>query len=624
MIVSRLNRAIEVATIAHQNHFRKGTDIPYIAHPFGVGMLLAQAGCSEDVIVAGILHDTVEDTPLTLDDIRKQFGDRVAEIVGGCSEPDKSLAWRERKQHTIDHLKSASNEVKLTTCADKLYNVSSMLSDYAVYGETLWSRFNEGPNEQEWYFQSMAATLANDELESHSLVILFTETVQELFVEQRLKYRNAVQTSLRVGDDIEDDYCGWSSVWEPDISEDFFRKFLTPRDCAECENTEDCEDYDEEDPCGCSDIDLEAAVEHLREIAPHILWKIDTNGYDDCTEGLWQWSTISVPDEQIPVAERIIEQLEKGEDVASFKQIEDFYPYLYDEKKRLRQEISDLFKCIIDLRRFVYGDFQVHLSKCDSAAESPIRNLIKLLSNLFSAGKRITDISVNSDWPDSPDDDYFVYPFTNEMWEMYGSYAKKFSKTPEDLNPFEMIIKVCRDLTFVLDKFNGEGPQQIAEAIKYWQFEFSSSAGSGEYIRSVLMHLHDILENIEMKRVRIKQYESECNRAEGFWIAGARVFCIPVDSTEPVLKVETSWLNVLEIKFDTRFNADFGKYSNKFTADLSASELMELHNKFRHLADKGNNPEEMQEMRLLEDILENNSKKYSHYNVLVFEADMVS
>lgn len=100
-----------------------------------------------------------------------------------------------------------------------------MLSDYGVYGETLWSRFNEGPYEQEWYFQRLAQTLASDELESHSLVKRSTETVQELFVKLRAKNRNVVQTSLSVGDDIEDDYCGWSSVWEPDISEDLFRKF---------------------------------------------------------------------------------------------------------------------------------------------------------------------------------------------------------------------------------------------------------------------------------------------------------------------------------------------------------------------------------------------------------------
>ncbi|MDD2365397.1 MAG: hypothetical protein PHN84_04470 [Desulfuromonadaceae bacterium] len=303
---------------------------------------------------------------------------------------------------------------------------------------------------------------------------------------------------------MEDEYLQWSSVWEPDSTEAFFKNFLVSHDCSECENTENCDDYNEEDGCECTVINLEAAVERLREIVPHILWKIDTNGYDDCTEGFWQWSTISVPDEQMPEAERIIEQItlntfQAGQEneIKQFKQIEDFYPYLYDEKKRLRQEISDLFRFTVYLRHFVYWDFQEHISKCDGAAEAPIRHLIKLLGNIFSAGKGIANISVNSDWPESPDDDYCVYPFTNKMWEIYGSYATKFSKAPEESNPFEMIIRVCRDLSYVLDKFKGVGPQQIARAVSYWQFEFSCSVGSGEIIRSVLMHLHDILENIQ-------------------------------------------------------------------------------------------------------------------------------
>ena len=86
-----IDLAIEVAAKAHQNQVRKGTDIPYITHPLAVGIILAKAGCSDEVIVAGILHDTLEDTPLTLDCIQETFGPRVASIVKGASEPDRSL-----------------------------------------------------------------------------------------------------------------------------------------------------------------------------------------------------------------------------------------------------------------------------------------------------------------------------------------------------------------------------------------------------------------------------------------------------------------------------------------------------------------------------------------------------
>ncbi|MDD2856601.1 MAG: HD domain-containing protein [Desulfuromonadaceae bacterium] len=128
MNIQRLNLAIQIAANAHKDQLRKGTKTPYISHPYAVGMLLAQSGCSEDAVIAGILHDTVEDTALTLDDIRMQFGDKVAEIVAGCSEHDKELEWKERKQHTIDYLALASQEIKLVTCADKLHNVTCMLT----------------------------------------------------------------------------------------------------------------------------------------------------------------------------------------------------------------------------------------------------------------------------------------------------------------------------------------------------------------------------------------------------------------------------------------------------------------------------------------------------------------
>ena len=98
-----IDLAIEVAIIAHQKQVRKGTDIPYITHPLAVGIILAQTGCSEEVITAGILHDTVEDTNITLDDLRDQFGEKVSTFVKGASEPDRALPWEDRKRHTTDH-----------------------------------------------------------------------------------------------------------------------------------------------------------------------------------------------------------------------------------------------------------------------------------------------------------------------------------------------------------------------------------------------------------------------------------------------------------------------------------------------------------------------------------------
>lgn len=121
---------------------KKGTDTPYIVHPMEVMQILTAAGCGEDVIVAGILHDTVEDTDATLEEISALFGENVARLVAHESE-DKSKTWRERKSATIEHLKNCSDEEAICTLADKLSNARSILADYGLVGEKLWARFNK-------------------------------------------------------------------------------------------------------------------------------------------------------------------------------------------------------------------------------------------------------------------------------------------------------------------------------------------------------------------------------------------------------------------------------------------------------------------------------------------------
>ena len=155
---SQIEHALEIAAEAHQGQYRKGTDTPYISHPYAVGLLLMEAGCTEAVIIAGILHDTVEDTPLTLDFIREEFGEQVASIVEGCSE-NKSLRWRARKTERIEALKTASMEVCLVTCADKLHNLRTIISEYAQIGDAVWERFHGEVADQGWYYRSMTRSL---------------------------------------------------------------------------------------------------------------------------------------------------------------------------------------------------------------------------------------------------------------------------------------------------------------------------------------------------------------------------------------------------------------------------------------------------------------------------------
>lgn len=156
-----IEKALHVASKAHENQYRKNTDIPYIIHPVAVGMMLMKAGYDEDIIAAGILHDTVEDTSLTLGEIELDFGVKIAGIVEGCSEPDKSLPWKDRKEHTIEFLRSASEEVRVVACADKLHNIRSIIKDYVQSGETVWDRFNADKEKQKWYYTNVLESLGH-------------------------------------------------------------------------------------------------------------------------------------------------------------------------------------------------------------------------------------------------------------------------------------------------------------------------------------------------------------------------------------------------------------------------------------------------------------------------------
>ncbi|ULL13919.1 HD domain-containing protein [Paenibacillus sp. H1-7] len=179
-MTSLIDRAVEFAAKAHQGQFRKGTDIPYISHPCAVGMILLAAGCGPEIVAAGILHDTLEDTDATYSDLVEQFGQNVADIVMGCSEPDKSLSWEERKEHTVQYLKTASQPVRMVACADKLHNVRSTLRAMQSCDSTLvWNRFKRGKEQQEWYYRQLIESLGHES--AFPLLTLLEQEVELLF-----------------------------------------------------------------------------------------------------------------------------------------------------------------------------------------------------------------------------------------------------------------------------------------------------------------------------------------------------------------------------------------------------------------------------------------------------------
>jgi len=155
-----IHDAINFAVEKHTGQMRKGTDKPYIQHPFEVMQILTENGCSEKVRAAGMLHDVLEDTKTTREEIQDIFGNDVLKLVTSLTE-DKSKPWRERKQTTIDSLDAAKYEIKLVCIADKLSNLRSMAEDLTVSGESLWQRFNAPKNEIEWYYWQVLGKMTN-------------------------------------------------------------------------------------------------------------------------------------------------------------------------------------------------------------------------------------------------------------------------------------------------------------------------------------------------------------------------------------------------------------------------------------------------------------------------------
>lgn len=152
-------KAVVFAARAHANQTRKGDGTPYIVHPFIVATMLREQGCSLNAIIAGLLHDTVEDTSVSIHNIETEFGQDVAAIVALCTEPEKSMQWEARKRHTIEIIKTASLDAKYVICADKLHNLRSLIEAHKKLGDDVWSRFNRGYKDQKWYAESMLKSI---------------------------------------------------------------------------------------------------------------------------------------------------------------------------------------------------------------------------------------------------------------------------------------------------------------------------------------------------------------------------------------------------------------------------------------------------------------------------------
>jgi (p)ppGpp synthase/HD superfamily hydrolase len=155
----RFKAAYIYALNLHAGQKRKGTEVPYFSHLLAVADLVREDGGSEDEVIAALLHDAIEDQggEPTRQEIRRRFGDKVVEIVNGCTDTDETPKppWLERKKRHLEHLRRASPEVLRVTAADKLDNARSILCDLLNHGETVWQRFNGGREGTLWYYRQL-------------------------------------------------------------------------------------------------------------------------------------------------------------------------------------------------------------------------------------------------------------------------------------------------------------------------------------------------------------------------------------------------------------------------------------------------------------------------------------
>lgn len=155
----RLQSAFRYAAEKHEGQARKQTSVPYLSHLMAVASLVLEAGGDEEMAIAALLHDVVEDCGgmPRLRDVRKLFGDRVAKIVEGCTDSfsDPKLEWKQRKDDYVEHLKHADPETRLVSAADKLHNVRTILTDYRQDGEKIWERFSGKKDGTLWYYRAL-------------------------------------------------------------------------------------------------------------------------------------------------------------------------------------------------------------------------------------------------------------------------------------------------------------------------------------------------------------------------------------------------------------------------------------------------------------------------------------
>ena len=158
------DKALKFATDAHSGTERRGKGFPYIIHPMEAVAIVATIASDPELLAAAVLHDTVEDTDVTVEDIRNEFGERVATLVQHeTAQLPHGAPWRIRKQSQADLIASAPRDSKIVALGDKLSNLRTIAHDYELIGDELWKRFS-APNGKEdiaWYYRTLGKALSD-------------------------------------------------------------------------------------------------------------------------------------------------------------------------------------------------------------------------------------------------------------------------------------------------------------------------------------------------------------------------------------------------------------------------------------------------------------------------------
>jgi (p)ppGpp synthase/HD superfamily hydrolase len=186
-LTPRIQTALETAARLHDGHKRRGNGLPYFTHPLSVALLAARYTEDEDLLVAALLHDTVEDIEsFTIADVERDFGPRVATLVWGLTETvdlsdcdhDPRHTWDYRKKSYLKKLEGESAEVKLLCAADKIHNLESIERCIREYGIDFLKSFHTSPEKQLWFFGTVLAVL--EETLAHPLVARYREAFERV------------------------------------------------------------------------------------------------------------------------------------------------------------------------------------------------------------------------------------------------------------------------------------------------------------------------------------------------------------------------------------------------------------------------------------------------------------